>query len=193
MGDNSRCSVEHWEPKKWEGWPTFLRVGKETSYAHRQWNHSPAQDFLSHVCLRIQSPRHWSHQESFHWLWWIPDQASLGQAQLQLGMGWDCAGEGWGGRKRGPSWRPPLALVACTRWLGAHGAPHRRQHIPFSHPLFIAFTYAAHLLIEAGDFFCLVAGIRCSNMGLDLVTSPHKSGEQFLEVLAPWREHYPIQ
>lgn len=192
MGDNSRCSVEHWEPKKWEGWPAFLRVGKETSYAHRQWNHSPAQISLSHVCLRVRSPRHRNHRWALRWPWWARDGASLGQAQLELGMGRACTGGGRGGRERGPFWRSHLVLTVCTRWLvGGRGAPPPMAPGFFHSPSF----HCSYVTGSSTDwdwwlFFHLVAGI---SWGLDWATSPHKSGEQFLEVLAARGERYPTQ
>lgn len=132
MGDNSRCSDEHWEPKKWEGWPAFLCVGKETSYAHRQWNHSTTQILLSHICLRIQSPLHWSNWGFFH-----SGSGQPGVGSAAAGHGTGCAGRGQGSRKRAH-----LAFAAHTRGLlGEHGALHPQHYVSFTCPPSISLTY----------------------------------------------------
>lgn len=134
MGDNSRCSDEHWEPKKWEEWPAFLCVGKETSYAHRQWNHSPTQILLSRICLRIQSPLHWSNWEFFH-----PGSGQPEVVSAAARHGTGCAG-GQGSRKQAH-----LTFMAHTgRLLGKHGALHLQNYVSFTCPPFISLTYLIH-------------------------------------------------
>lgn len=180
MGDNSRCSVEHWEPKKWGGWPAFLRVGKETSYADRQWNHSPAQNLLSDICLRVRSPHHCSHWESFHWLQWAHPGAGSACGLVQE------VDEVGGSESH-------LALALCTGWLlGELGAP-ADSTIFFSLALasssFRIWCNCWQRLVT----LCLMAGISCSNMGLDRMTSACKSVEQFLELFSAQSEHYSAQ
>lgn len=112
MGDNSRCSDEHWEPKKWERWPAFLCVGKETSYAHRQWNHSPTQILLSHICLRTQSPLHWSNWEFFHL-----GSGRPGVGSAAAGHGTGCAGGGTRQQEMSPPYiRSTHKKVAGGTW-----------------------------------------------------------------------------
>lgn len=116
-------------------------------------NHSPAQISLSHVCLRVRSPRHRSRRRALRWLWWARDGASLGQAQLELGMGRACTGGGRGGRERGPFWRSHLALTVCTRWLvgGTWSTPAYGTRFLSLALSSTPLRYLAHLLIETGD------------------------------------------
>lgn len=137
MGDNSRCSDEHWEPKKWEGWPAFLCVGKETSYAHRQWNHSPAQILLSCICLRTQRPFQWNNWEFFH-----SGSGQPGVGSAAAGHGTGCAGGGQGSRK----WAHLTFTAHTRRLLGEHGALHLKHYVSFTS---LHLPYRSHLQTKA--------------------------------------------